>query len=142
MKKIFAFLKKLFSRSQALIKKYVRPSVEVVNLLKTFFDSPAVPILTALIPGHIDDVLAAQIKTTLPVVLKVLGFADECTNRLNGETVLQCAVAKLRLMSEDAQKAAAHNIAALLAEYLSDGRLTWTECIHLAEMTYTELKAA
>lgn len=142
MRKIFAFLKKLFSNSQALIKKYVRPSVEVVNLLKTFFDSPAVPILTAIIPGNIDDVLAVKIKTTLPVVLKVLGLADECVNRLNGETVLQCAIARLRLMKEPAQKAAAHNIAVLLAEYLSDGRLTWTECVHLAEITYNELKAA
>lgn len=140
MRKISQFLKKLFARTKYLIQKYVKPSIEVVELLKAAIESPAVPILTAIIPGKIDDAIAGELRWLLPEVLKVLGYADECINSKNGDTVLQCAIAKIRLLSDPARKAAWHSIAAYLSQALADGKLTWSEAVHLAEMTYNEAK--
>lgn len=143
MKKIFQFLKKLLNRTKFYAQLYVHPSVQVVQNLKTFFDSPAVPILTAIIPGQIDDAIAARIRTYLPVVLKVLGYADECLNAKTDNEILQCAISKIRLLRPDGQDAATHNIASLLAKYLSDGKLSWRESLHLAEeIFWNEFKAA
>lgn len=142
MKRFFQFLKNLFNRSKHLIAKYVQPSVEVVNGLKLFMDSPAVPIITALIPGSIDDYVAARIQILLPEVLKVLGYADQCINAKSGDAVVQCALSKIRLLKDDGQAAAFHNIASLLSKYLSDGKLSWRESLHLAEELFQQQKAA
>lgn len=133
MKKIIQYLKKLLNKTRFYAQLYVHPSVQVVETLKTFFDSPAVPILTAIIPGQIDDAIASRMRTYLPLVLKVLGYADECINSKSNDIILQCAISKLRLLHPDAQAAACHNIAALLSKYLADGKLTWRECVHIAE---------
>lgn len=138
MKKIFNFLKKLFARTKFYVEKYVHPSVEVVQALKSFIDSPAVPIITALIPGNVDDVIASQIRILLPEVLKVLGYADQCINAKGGDTIVQCALSKIRLMKDDGKEAAWHNIASLLSKYLADGKLTWREALHLAEEVFQE----
>lgn len=139
MKKIFRFLQRLWTSSQALVKKYVRPSVEVVNAIKFIINSPVVPIITAVIPGSIDDVIAAQIKLHLPTVLKVLGYADECVHAGSGDAIFQCAISKIRLMKDEGRDAAFHSIASLLSKYLADGRLSWREALHLAEETFHEL---
>lgn len=141
MRKIILFLKKLFSKSRLLIEKAVKPSIAVVEALKALLDSPAVPLITAIIPGNIDDVLAARIKNFLPVILKMLGYADECINAKTGDAILQCALAKLRSANDPQKHAAWHNIASNLSMYLSDGKLTWSEAIHLAEMVYNDTKA-
>jgi hypothetical protein len=140
MKKIFQFLKKLFARTKFYVQQYVRPSIHVVEALKMFMDSPAVPIITALIPGYVDDIIAARIAKVLPEVLKVLGYADECSKAQTNDALVQCVIAKIRLFPDARKDAAFHNIAVLLSQYLSDGKLSWAEAIHLAEMSYSELK--
>jgi hypothetical protein len=139
MKKIILLLRKLFAKSKLFAEKYVHPSVDVVNALKQLIDSPVVPLITAIIPGTLDDVIAARVKQLLPEVLKVLGFVEDCIDAKNGDTVLQCAIAKIRLFNETRKDAAWHNIATLLSQYLSDGKLSGSEAIHLAEMSYKSL---
>lgn len=143
MKKILQFLKKLLNKTKFYAQLYVHPSVQVVQHLKTFFDSPAVPILTTIIPGQVDDMIAARIRTYLPLVLKVLGYADECINAKSDDAILQCAISKIRLLKPDGQDAACHNIACLLSKYLADGKLSWRECVHIAEeIFWNEFKPA
>lgn len=140
MKKIFQFLKRLFAKTKFFVQQYVRPSIEVVEALKSFLDSPAAPIITALIPGYVDDAIAARISKLLPEVLRVLGYAEECSKAQTNDALVQCVIAKIRLFPEERKNAAFHNIASLLSHYLSDGKLSWMEAIHLAEMTYSEIK--
>jgi hypothetical protein len=140
MKKILLFLKKLFARSKYFIHVAVKPSVATVNLLKAFVDSPLAPVITALIPGEIDNMIADKLRRHLPEALKVLGFADECINAGSNDLIVQCAIAKLRLYNPTQQAAAWHNIASVLSQYLSDDKLTWSEAVHLAEMVYNEIK--
>jgi hypothetical protein len=140
MKKVVAFLKRLVGKSAAFIRQWVRPSIETVELLKNAVNSPVTSFLTAIIPGTVDDAIAAGLKQWLPVVLQVLGYTEECMQAKTGDEFVQCAIRKLRVMHPDAQAAAYHNIASLLSHYLSDGKLSWSEALHLAEATYTELK--
>ncbi len=139
MKKICAFLKNLLGKAKKYADKYVKPSIAVVEGIKAALDSPAIPFLTTIIPGNIDDIVVRALRAALPTVLKVLGYVDECRGA-TGDALLQCAIAKIRLMTEEGRDAAFHNIAALLAQYISDGKLTWRECIHLAEEVYNESK--
>lgn len=138
MKKIYNFLKNLFNRSAAIIKDYVHPSVQIVQALKSFIDSPITDLITAAIPGTVDDVIKQELRFLLPNVLKVLGLADECIHEKDPNAIIYCALAKIKQMSEAGKNMAYHNIAAYLSLALSDGKLQWSEAIHLAEMVYNE----
>jgi len=138
IKKILQFLKRLFSRTKFLIQQFVTPAVATVEKLKQLMDSPAVDVLTAIIPGNADNLIASRIRVLLPKVLQVLRISDECLKLEHADEIIQCAVNKLKTYDPDAQAAKFHSIAALLAHYLSDKRITWSEAVHLAEMVYKD----
>lgn len=136
MKRIFAFLKRLVSKSAALIQKFINPSIAVVQALKNAVNSPVTPFLNALIPGNLDDKIVLALKANLPKVLQVLKIADECTKLKDPDLIIQCAIKALRKYDSDGQAANYHSIAALLSVYLSDGKLSWKEAVHLAQAVY------
>lgn len=138
MKKIFAFIKRLFSKAAKLVQKFVQPSIAVTEALKNAVNSPVTPILTALIPGHLDDKIVTALKTQLPKVLQVLHIADECSKHTDPDEIIRCAVNALRKYNPDGQAATYHSIASLLSVYLSDGKLTWKEAVHLAQAAYNK----
>jgi hypothetical protein len=140
--KVKLFLLNLFDRTHRIAAKVVPAAVDVVELLKYFMDSPADEILTALIPGGIDDVIAAQIKKFLPEILVKLKIASECATLTDREAIIQCAIKHLQAYSPDARHAMYLNIASLLAHNLSKDsnggeKLSWSEVVHLVQFYYT-----
>lgn len=136
MRKLFAFIKRLFTSAAKLVNKFVRPSIDVVEQIKNFVNSPATPFITALIPGTIDDKIVTALRANLPKVLQVLKIADGCSSLADPDEIIQCAIKALKQYDSDGQKAAYHSIASLLSVYLSDGKLTWKEAVHLAQAVY------
>lgn len=121
---------------KALSEKYIVPSVAVVEAIKKALDSPAAAVITALIPGHLDDQIAARIRTVLPGVLQALRISDQCLQLEDPALVIACAIENLKKYQGDARAAQLHSIAVLLSVTLSDGKITWREAIHLAEEIY------
>lgn len=140
MKKIFAFIRRLFMGLRRVAQSVVKPSIEVVELLKKAVESPAAPIITAIIPGTWDNRLAAKLRQHLPRVLQILRVSDECLKLEAADEIIQCAVKKLREYEPQGQAATYHNIAALLSYYMADGKLTWREAVHLSEEVYQQKK--
>lgn len=138
MRKFFQWLKRLFTSAAAIIEKYITPSIEVVENIKLFIDSPVADLLTAVIPGGIDDMLKDKIRKILPIVLIDLRIADQCSKAGTPEAVLQCSVKALATYTNDAKNLALHNIAVLLSKYLADGKLSTRELIHLTEEAYQQ----
>jgi hypothetical protein len=117
----------------------VHPAVLVVEQIKNFVNSPVIPILETVIPGTLDDKIFAAIQAALPKVLTALQIADECAGpNTPADQVLQCVVKKLAALNPDARAAQYHSIASLLTVYLSDGKISWSEAIHLVEMVYQD----
>lgn len=139
MKKLINFLRNLFSKFRAYVSRYVHPAVLVVEQIKAFVGSPAIPLIETIIPGQLDDKIFSAIQKTLPKVLTALQIADECAGpNVPADQVLQCVVKKLAVLNPDARAAQYHSIASLLTVYLSDGKLSWSEAIHLVEMVYQD----
>lgn len=67
--KIKAFIVKLF----ATVEDFLPIGIEVVNRIKTFIDSPAADIITAIIPGTVDDEVKVWLRQWLPVILNNFG---------------------------------------------------------------------
>lgn len=138
---LFRWIDALFNGIKSLANKFIRPSVELVENLSELVESPTVPFITALIPGHWDDWLVVKAKTVLPEVLKILRVSDECLKLENTDEIITCAVKNLKLYTDEGKAVAYHNIAAMLSVYLSDKKITWREALHLAEEIYQERKA-
>lgn len=138
---LFRWIDNLFNSLKKLARKFVIPSVEIVEGISRAVNSPVTPLLTALIPGHWDDALVQKVKATLPGILKVLKISNECLQLDNPEEVIQCAIKNLRDYTDEARSANYHNIASMLSVALSDGKISWREAVHLAEEIYQKRKA-
>lgn len=137
---LFRWIDNLFSSLKKLANKFIVPSVEFVEAISRAVDSPAVPLLTALIPGHWDEFLIQKVKAVLPGILQTLKISNDCLQLENPEEVIQCAIKNLKTYTDDGRAANYHNIAAMLSVALSDKKLTWREAVHLAEEIYQKRK--
>lgn len=70
LKRIWSFIKTLFTNPEKWINEYVIPSIQVVELVKSAVDSPLTAVLTSLIPGQLDDMLRERISTALGVLIE------------------------------------------------------------------------
>ena len=136
MKKIIAFLTKLFNKTKYWIQRVVEPSVKTVEAIKKIIDNPVLDIITALTPFGFDDILLYKIRERLPKVLIILGHAKDCSGLENPLDVIKCAIDRIKDLHPEGKKAAYHSIAALLSNHLSDGKLSFSDSVHLSEMVY------
>lgn len=132
----------IFSKAKTYLKKEIPDAIEVVEQLKFFIDSPITPILNALIPGQVDDLVAAKVKGALPQILLDLKIAGECASLTSNDEIIQCAITHLRSYDPKAQHAYYLTIASMLSQALTDGKLSWSETIHLVEYAYQQKKSA
>ena len=140
MKKIFSFLKRLFRNLKTLAQKFVTPSVLVVDAIKKAVESPVMPIVTAIIPGNLDNKIVDGLKKHLPRVLQILRISDECLKLEAADEIIFCAIKKLKEYEPEARAAQYHSIAAMLSVYLSDKKLSWREAVHLSEEIFQQTK--
>lgn len=135
-KGISVFFNRVFARARHIAEKVIPVGIEVVEKMKLLMDSPIPPLLTALIPGQVDDAIAEKIKAVLPQILLQLKIADECSKKATNDEIIQCAIAHLKQYHPGARKAYYLTIASMLSEALADGKLTWSEIVLLTQYTY------
>jgi hypothetical protein len=78
--KIFDFLKSLFQNVDSWIKEHVKPSIEFVENIKAILESPVADIVTALIPGDVDDKIRAFILANCGKALNALAITQDIAN--------------------------------------------------------------
>lgn len=138
MKKFFDFLKRLFRNLKALADKWVGPAVDTVENIKRIVNSPLVDLATGIIPGTLDDNIVRVLREKLPEVLTVLNIGQKCLEKQTFEAIVLCAINEIRALAPNGRAAAYHSIAAMLAHYASDKKITWSEAVHLAELVFAE----
>lgn len=141
--KIWNQIKALFDGIPAELKTAIHIGVEVTENIKTFVDSPAADILTAIIPGDIDDEVKNWLRAKLPTILTELKLADSCGQLTDPAEITACAVKVLQGLDGSVKSAFLHNLSILVAQVAADGKLTWSDGVYILEWYYThEFKAA
>ncbi|MDO3624733.1 hypothetical protein [Mucilaginibacter sp. BT774] len=136
-------IKALFDGIPAELKTAVHIGVEVTESIKTFVDLPAADILTAIIPGDIDDEVKNWLRTKLPIILTELKLADSCWQLTDPSEITACAVKVLQGLDGSVKSAFLHNLSILMVQVAADGKLTWSDGVYILEWYYThEFKAA
>jgi hypothetical protein len=141
--KIWNQIKALFDGIPAELKTAIRIGVEVTENIKTFVDSPAADILTAIIPGDIDDEVKNWLRAKLPIILTELKLADSCGQLTDPAEITACAVRVLQSLDKNTQSAFLHSLSILVAQVASDGKLTWSDGVYILQWYYEhEFKTA
>lgn len=96
------FIKKIYKKIPDELKVKLAAIVQVVENIKNFVDSPTADLITAIIPGDLDDDLKEWLRKVLPVILykykDISGpgyyhlVATELTMKLTGASFGQSAI--------------------------------------------------
>lgn len=130
---VSTYFRKLFARAKEFLNKEIPIAVAVVENLKLFMDSPLPVLITSLIPGDVDDKIAARIKEMLPTILVELKIAQGVTALASNDEVIQAAIAHLKTLTSDMRYGYWLMIASHLSQDLSDGKLSWAEIVTLVQ---------
>jgi len=141
--KIWNQIKALFDGIPSELKTAIHIGVAVTENIKTFVDSPAADVLTAIIPGDIDDEVKSWLRAKLPTILTELKLTDSCGSLTDPAEITACAVKVLQGLDGDVKSAFLHNISILVASVVADGKLSWSDGVYLLEWYYShEFKTA
>ena len=136
LSKIWAEIKNLFTGISPELKAAIHIGVVVTENIKNFVDSPAADVITAIIPGEIDDHVKEWLRAKLPAILTELKLADSCSGLTDPSQITACAISVLQGLDEDIKDAFLHDISILVAKVAADGQLSWSDGVYLLQWYY------
>src|SRR5205085_1190903 len=110
---IWKGISKIWNKAEDSIKQLTPIAIEVVQKVKLFLDSPVADVITALIPGNIDDVIKEKLREKLPDIIIKMQLIDSIANVEDTNEQLAIILEKLKLSSDEAQNVFYHGLASL-----------------------------
>lgn len=138
---IFKSIANLFEGLKEDAKQAIHIGVKITDALKSFDDkNPLVAdLLTAVIPGDLDDKIKAKLRECMPFILVQLRLAE------GGDVneILLNAIKNLQGLQGDFKKDFLDSLAVQIALVVADGKVTWDELKTITKWYYdTQHKAA
>lgn len=136
LNKLWRAVKSLFNKFPDNLKAAVHIGVSVTESIKIFIDSPVADILTAIIPGDIDDKIKQILRNGIPVILTNLKLTDECSSLTDPQEITACAVKTIQHLDGDIKSAFLHNLSILITQLAADENLSWSDAVCIVEWYY------
>jgi hypothetical protein len=133
---IWNTIRSLFNNFPLSLKTAVHVGVAVTENIKHFVDSPLADVLTAIIPGEVDDKLKQVLRSGIPALLINLKLADKCTFSTDAEETTRCAINILQNLDSEIKSAFLHNLSVLISQLAADGKLSWSDGVCIVEWYY------
>src|ERR1700747_3543675 len=133
---IRAEIKSIFEGIPAKLKTAIHIGAVVTDNIKNIVDSPAAGVLTAIIPGYIDDEVKNWLRAKRPAIVTELKLADNCGALTDPSAITVCAVKVLQGPDSDVKNSFLHHRSSLVAQVASDGELSWGDGVYLLEWFY------
>lgn len=135
----FQKVKAFFVGLEAKLRKILPVGIKVVNQLKTAVDSKTADVLTALIPGDIDDQLKNLLRFILPKVLKEMEELNEIAQELSDNTQLRMIIEKINSYPKIKRSGAYLAIASAINQELMENTVTFGKIIERTQQEYLKL---
>jgi hypothetical protein len=126
----------LFDKISPELKTAIHIGVIVVEKIKQFIETPLADVVTAIIPGEIDDTVKNLLREYLPRLFVELRLADSCVDLTDPNEIVACALKTLQQIEGDFKNAFLHDISILVAQVAADGKLDWMDGVYLTEYYY------
>lgn len=134
--RLWDHVKALFGGLPKDLKVAIHIGVSVVEGMKTVVDSPVADVITAIIPGDIDDKIKDVLRAKIPTILTEMKLADSCSGLTDPNEITACAIKVLQGLGGDVKSAFLHNLSVLIAQVAADGKLTWADGVYLLQWYY------
>jgi hypothetical protein len=121
--KIKSQLKALLRKFDNYVDTHIDTALKVTTALKNILSSPVADIITAIIPGDVDNTIRVKLVDGLGKVTAALAIAESCKDITDLNEKLQCFVTQLNLRDPNLQDAILQKLASLLAGHLDGQRL-------------------
>ncbi len=147
LSKIWMFILNLWNAADKIIDQYTPIAIKVVEEIKKINESTTGDIieviLTRVIPGSADDaairVLRDKLRAILPRLLLQLNIVSSIGQIEDPNEQLRAVIATINMSADETRNAYYHVLCSLVLEALTDGKITWSEAVHISEYYYTKL---
>ncbi len=116
-------IKSLLRDFDSYVDEHVDTALKITTAVKNLLSSPVADILTAIIPGDIDNTVRQQLITALGKAIDVLTIVDDCKQYTDVNAQLNCFIQQLQKRDPDLQDAILQKLASLLASQLDGQRM-------------------
>ncbi len=116
-------LKRALQHFDSYVEEHVEVALKITTTLKQLLTSPVADIVTALIPGDVDNVVRQHLLAALERAMDTLMIVEKCRQHNDVNDKLQCFAEQLQLTSPELQDALLQKLASLLASHLDGKRL-------------------
>src|SRR4051794_13514902 len=101
LQKVWGGIKHVFNDLPDELKSAIHIGVVVTENVKKFVDSGDADILTAIIPGDLDEAVKNRLRANLPGILTKLKLADKCGHLSDTSDIVKCAIQTLQQAEGD-----------------------------------------
>lgn len=144
---IIAFISSLWKRADKLVHQIAPIAINVVEAIKKVNESVSGDIIEhiieSIIPGVQDDVIIGlirnRLKDVLPKLIIELNIANSIANIEGPNEQIKAIINAINLSPDETKNTYYHVLCTKIVEALSDGKLTWSESIHIAEFYYSNI---
>ena len=141
------FVLKIWDKADELVDLIAPVAINVVEQIKTVNESTAGDVIELItskaIKGTADDIiihkLREKLKTELPKVLEIMQTALNIAKVDDANLQVKQIIAAINLSPDEVKNVYYHTFAVLILEKISDGKLTWSESVMIAEYYYNKI---
>lgn len=129
------FIAKIFNGLAAKAKFAVGIGYNITNAIKNFdTKNPQVAdIITALIPGDLDDKLKNKLREHLPKIVIQLKLVDNTLGLTDPNEIMMEAIRTLQQINSDyfIREGNLNNLSIIIAQVSADGKLDWNDAAYV-----------
>ena len=141
------FVLKIWDKADELVDLIAPVAINVVEQIKQVNESTAGDVIELIaskaIKGTADDIIIHQLreklKTELPKVLEIMQTALNIAKVDDANLQVKQIIAAINLSPDEVKNMYYHTFAVLILEKISDGKLTWSESVMIAEYYYNKI---
>lgn len=145
--RIWAFIAALWKQVDALVEKVAPIAINIVDQVKKINESTTGDIIemiiTAVIPGNADEkvikAIREKLKEILPKVLLGLNMSEAIAQIEDPNEQLKAIILRINMSPDEQKNAYYHTLSVMILNAVSDGKLSWSESILIAEYYYINI---
>ena len=145
--KIKLFIVQLYSKADELIERIAPIAINVVEQIKQVNESTAGDVIELIISkaikGNADDLIIRQVREQLrkrlPEVLEIMRLSMNIAKVDDKNLQVKMILDAINMSPDEIRNAYYHTFCVMILEKISDGKLTWSESVMIAEYYYNKI---
>ena len=145
--KIKLFIVQLYSKADELIERIAPVAINVVEQIKTINETATGDIIELIISkaikGDADDLaikaIREQLRKRLPEVLEIMRLSMNIAKVDDKNLQVKMILDAINMSPDEIRNAYYHTFCVMILEKISDGKLTWSESVMIAEYYYNKI---